>query len=123
MSSDPRLHYLADKTYRVGVCLHESSHSEYMERLGDLYVEFIPLPSGEYHTADALVTNRKSKSDDYAMKSDLLGYVKSIIAGGLVADGGACPYEKVNHRVGRKGKPSESVALASPAQLEAVEAF
>jgi len=81
--ADPRLVYMTDEPYRAAVCIHEAIHADYMESIGDVYVEFIPLPEDPYRYADAVVTNHKSESEDFVqMKADPLGYVKSILAGG-----------------------------------------
>src|SRR5258708_20047673 len=83
--SDPRLVYMADKVYRSAVCIHEATHADYMEQIGDVYVSFIPLPENEsYLYCDALVTNHKTEREDVLqMKADPLGYVKSILAPGI----------------------------------------
>ena len=67
---------------------------------------------------------------DYRVKSILEQNGYHRVKGGPLGaspwhkdDGGACPYEKVNHRAGRKVKPAGPVSLNSPGQPEAVEAF
>jgi len=77
-----------DESYRVGVCIHEAAHAEYMERIGDIYVEFIPLPYEErYGSCDALVTNHATPEQDIVQaKADLLGYIKSILAAGIAEE-------------------------------------
>ena len=79
---------LMEESYREAVCIHESIHADYMERIGDVYVEFLPLyVSPEGIQCPAAVTNHKRKADDrMQMKADPLGYVKSIIAGGIAEE-------------------------------------
>ncbi len=86
--SDPRLEYLMEESYRAGVCIHEAAHAEYMERIGDVYVEFIPLPNEEqFKYCDALVTNHATYEQDVAQaKANPLGYLKSILAAGIAEE-------------------------------------
>ena len=81
---------MMDEGFRAAVCLHEAAHAEYMERLGDTYIRFMPpyvlyKPDGELTCCDAAVTNDMSEEDDFAqMNADALGYTKSILAAGIV---------------------------------------
>jgi len=114
---DPRLEYMEYEEYRVGVCIHEAAHADYMEQIGDVYVSFIPLPEDEsYRHCDALVTNGKTESEDVLqMKTNPLGYVKSILAAGIAeevltgkpADGTALDNEEIAAVFDSLGVPNE----------------
>jgi hypothetical protein len=86
--NDSRLVYMMDEAHRASISIHEAAHAEYMERIGDIYVEFIPLPDEErYRYCDALVTNHRPESEDLVqMQADPLGYIKSIVAAGIAQE-------------------------------------